>query len=153
MQCSITSLLPKTILSGRFGNQADQFLGALNFARLLDRTLVLPHWIEYPKTSPGRSVSVRVRQSPYSHVPLLIFMLIANYFSLISLSLYLMLFHLCYQLYVQLQIPFDDYFLVDPLLDYHRVILMADFMDRVAPLVWPAEERTGAYTHLCITAQ
>lgn len=80
---------------GRFGNQADQFLGSLGFARLLDRTLVLPAWVEY------RSYKIE-----------------------------------------SVQVPFDTYFKVEPLKEYHRVMTMESFMEELAPTIWPPGNRT-----------
>ncbi|KAK7019718.1 GDP-fucose protein O-fucosyltransferase, partial [Halocaridina rubra] len=78
----------------RFGNQADHFLGALGFSKGLNRTLVLPPWVEY---KPGITKSI--------------------------------------------QVPFDTYFKVDALKLFHRVILMEEFMENIAPDIWPPKKR------------
>ncbi|PFX25598.1 GDP-fucose protein O-fucosyltransferase 1-like [Stylophora pistillata] len=74
---------------GRFGNQAEHFLGALAFAKALDRTLILPPWRTYKN------------------------------------------------------VPFSDFFQVQPLQTYHRVILAEDFMKHLAPTHWPKGIRRG----------
>ncbi|XP_050544412.1 GDP-fucose protein O-fucosyltransferase 1 isoform X2 [Daktulosphaira vitifoliae] len=81
---------------GRFGNQADHFLGALGFAKALDRTLLLPHWIEYRYGQPKSE-----------------------------------------------QVPFDKYFNVTPLLEFHKVQLMNDFMSKLSGSLWPPENRVS----------
>lgn len=84
------------IVLGRFGNQADHFLGALAFSKGLNRTLVLPPWVEYRYGEP-RSI----------------------------------------------QVPFDTYFNVESLADYHRVITMHKFMSDIAPFLWPEDKRVS----------
>ncbi|KAI8036893.1 hypothetical protein M5D96_010204 [Drosophila gunungcola] len=81
---------------GRFGNQADHFLGSLAFAKALNRTLILPPWVEY------RRGELRSRQ-----------------------------------------VPFNTYFEVEPLKEYHRVITMADFMWHLADDLWPESDRVS----------
>ncbi|OQV24614.1 GDP-fucose protein O-fucosyltransferase 1 [Hypsibius exemplaris] len=78
---------------GRFGNQADQFLGSFAFSKQLNRTLVLPPW----RTYAGE----------------------------------------------QKMAPFDDFFQVDPLRAYHRVILAKDFVDKLATSNWPLAQRSA----------
>ncbi|CAH0726682.1 unnamed protein product, partial [Brenthis ino] len=79
---------------GRFGNQADHFLGALAFSKGLNRTLILPPWVEYRY---GEAKSI--------------------------------------------QVPFDTYFKVDTLNNYHQVITMELFMKNIAPILWPPHKR------------
>lgn len=56
---------------GRFGNQADHFLGALAFSKGLNRTLILPPWVEYRYGEP------KSLQIPFD-----------TYFNIVSLEAY-----------------------------------------------------------------
>ncbi|OZC10945.1 hypothetical protein X798_02089 [Onchocerca flexuosa] len=79
---------------GRFGNQMEHFLGVLAFAKALNRTLVLPPFVEY---YPGKKQAIMV--------------------------------------------DFDKYFLVEPLRNFHKMIVMRDFIEEIAPNIWPLDKR------------
>ncbi|CAG2163446.1 unnamed protein product [Oppiella nova] len=78
---------------GRFGNQAEQLLGSLQFAKSVDRTLILPPFIQY------------------------------NHYKINF-------------------IPFDDYFELEPIQRFHRVMTLETFMKYLSPTVWPEESRS-----------
>ncbi|CAF1180340.1 unnamed protein product [Adineta steineri] len=74
---------------GRFGNQAEHFLGGLAFSKLINRTLIVPPWRTYKN------------------------------------------------------IPYSEWFQIESLRSYHRVIDAEDFMQNLAPRIWPPESRIG----------
>lgn len=43
----------------------------------------------------------------------------------------------------KIQVPFNAYFQVEPLKQYHDVVLMKDFMENEAKEIWPSERRIG----------
>lgn len=47
-----------------------------------------------------------------------------------------------------IQVPFDTYFKVEPLREFHKVITMEEFMRDIAPIEWPLNERISfCYTN------
>lgn len=43
----------------------------------------------------------------------------------------------------QVQVPFDTYFKVEVLEEFHKVITMERFMEELAPSIWPPGDRIG----------
>lgn len=44
---------------------------------------------------------------------------------------------------LQKNIPFSEFFEVAPLHEYHRVLLMEEFLENIAPKCWPVGKRIG----------
>lgn len=85
-------------------------MGALGFSNGLNRTLILPPWVEYRYGEPK-----------------------------------------------SIQVPFDTYFKVETLQKKFKVILMHDFMEKIAPYEWPPEKRIsfcymsrGKKNYICV---
>ena len=67
----------------------------------------------------------------------------AEYTFFLILYCYHWVMHYMSWLLIQIQVPFDRYFKVEPLQRYHRVLTMETFMVELAPAIWPPGNRTG----------
>lgn len=55
----------------------------------------------------------------------------------------IMLIFFNYLFVLQKNIPFDEWFKLEPIADFHKVILARDFMAELAPEHWPPGKRIG----------
>lgn len=52
--------------------------------------------------------------------------------------------------FYQVFAPFEDYFSVDALQVFHRVITMETFMTDIAPVVWPYQKRFSEFSRISL---
>lgn len=61
-----------SLFTGRFGNQAEHYIGAMAFAKAIDRTLVLPPFRTYV-SSTRSAVILKIKQSLHQLIVIYLF--------------------------------------------------------------------------------
>ncbi|KAJ1349250.1 hypothetical protein KIN20_004727 [Parelaphostrongylus tenuis] len=98
---------------GRFGNQVDQLLGVMYFTRALDRTLVLPNFIDYP-------------------FPDTVCLNLSYLYCLTQLEEFFVF---------KVMVPFESVFEVNEMRNYLKVVTMLEFTHDIMDTLWPKDNR------------